>query len=259
MRQQQLLADKMSTPSDIENLRAVFEKILQQKQLKPKDIKPEKSKMSFSSRGRFDCHCGRSWESNFSWVRFDLVECEIIYRWKMKCRHCLSTNEPTFALEQLEEMFRRVVCIYKGENPNTEIDIGHRARRNFKDPHMPMLCEKCQWGAEQCWNRKYHYWLYIIDNDPAGENRINWSPSHCCTCSEMTEGNCIQFHLQFQASRKLLISFREKVLQKILLTWKHFMPLTITRNCFKVESENWLIVYARWPSYWLTDRGRSVC
>lgn len=107
------VTDKMAkqcTILDVENLRILFNKVMQLHHLKPEDVKKDKSKVNISDRGQFDCiTCHRIWNSNFSWVKFDLIETKITYRWRMKCRVCLNLCEPTFSVDQLERMYEKAV------------------------------------------------------------------------------------------------------------------------------------------------------
>ncbi|XP_035217249.1 uncharacterized protein LOC118190610 isoform X1 [Stegodyphus dumicola] len=138
-----------------ENLSAVIYRRMQAHQLRPQDIRQNNACQIVYNRGEYCClYCHRTWMSNFSWIRVNLKDQRFEYRWKMKCQNCLSLNEPKFTIPQFEELADMAICWYKGEDytfPRTN----SVAYRQFRRPHLPTLCEKCGWGATECWRYVY--------------------------------------------------------------------------------------------------------
>ncbi|GIY19873.1 hypothetical protein CDAR_244511 [Caerostris darwini] len=118
-------------------------------------LDPQRSSLVVHGCGTYQCDtCHNHWNCLFSWVNMDIRRCQVLRRWRMKCKYCSFYEghlgiEPAFRPNELELLVRNALSLYRGFNT---VDRYDRLSLTSGGPHPRELCEKCEWGLLKCWD-----------------------------------------------------------------------------------------------------------
>jgi len=153
----------------------MIEEIMQMYEIDPNVVpNGKKGCVVVFCHGQFTCKdcTDKTWNSAWSWIKFDLRNQRIKYRYHQKCNVCLTPTKPYFADENMKKVIEKAVRklerqlypeeaeveemphngqIDRGNDMTEEQEVKMLLKNGTKSTktHLQILCEKCGYGEKE--------------------------------------------------------------------------------------------------------------